>query len=94
MAVQWWQHGVCVECAKQTRFATSIFDDLMKVSSPRSVATQTCGNNELSLVIWKESLSMMIGRAVGWMEWSGAVSGVSGLGLGLGEGEGRGMGGE
>ena len=38
---------------------------------------------------------MMIGRAGGWMEWSGAVSGRGrgwGLGEGRGEGEGEGSG--
>ena len=30
MAVQWWQHGVCVVCAQQTRFANGIIDDLMR----------------------------------------------------------------
>ena len=35
---------------------------------------------------------MMIGRAVGWMEWSGLVKGRAGDGDGDGEGEGRGEG--
>ena len=33
---------------------------------------------------------MMIGRAGGWMEWSGAVKGRAGDGDGCWEGEGRG----
>ena len=36
---------------------------------------------------------MMIGRAVGWMEWSGLVKGRAGDGDGDWEGEGRGEGG-
>ena len=35
---------------------------------------------------------MMIGRAVGWMEWSGLVKGRAGDGDGDGDGEGRGEG--
>ena len=35
---------------------------------------------------------MMIGRAVGWMEWSGLVKGRAGDGDGDWEGEGRGEG--
>ena len=35
---------------------------------------------------------MMIGRAGGWMEWSGAVKGRAGDGDGDWEGEGRGEG--
>ena len=31
---------------------------------------------------------MMIGRAGGWMEWSGAVKGRAGVGVGLGFGMG------
>ena len=53
--------------------ANKIIDDSMRVSSPRLVAKQTCRNSALSLVICEEPLSMMIGRAGGWMEWSGAV---------------------
>ena len=40
MAVQWWQHGAFRACAKQTRFAKSVIDDSMRVSSPRLVAKQ------------------------------------------------------
>ena len=36
---------------------------------------------------------MMIGRAGGWMEWSGAVKGRAGGGDGDGDGRGRGEGG-
>ena len=35
---------------------------------------------------------MMIGRAGGWMEWSGAVKGRAGDGMGMGIGRGRGEG--
>ena len=35
---------------------------------------------------------MMIGRSVGWMEWSGLVKGRAGDGDGDWEGEGRGEG--
>ena len=43
-------------------------------------------------VFWRIALSMMIGRAVGWMEWSGLVKGRAGDGDGDWEGEGRGEG--
>ena len=33
---------------------------------------------------------MMIGRAGGWMEWSGAVKGRAGDGMGIGRGRGEG----
>ena len=36
------------------------------------------------------ALSMMIGRAGGWMEWSGAVKGRAGVGIGVWGWEGRG----
>ena len=39
---------------------------------------------------WRIALSMMIGRAAGWMEWSGLVKGRAGDGDGDWEGEGRG----
>ena len=42
------------------------------------------------LGIWDESLSMMIGRAGWWMEWSGLVKGRAGDGDGDGDGEGGG----
>ena len=35
---------------------------------------------------------MMIGRSVGWMEWSGLVKGRAGDGDGDGDGEGEGRG--
>ena len=41
-------------------------------------------------VFWRIALSMMIGRAVGWMEWNGLVKGRVGDGDG-GEGKGRGV---
>ena len=90
MAVVWWEHGVCVVCAKQRCFANKVIDGSMRVNSQRLVAKQTCRNNELSFVICEEPLSMMIGRAGGWMEWSGAVKGRAGDGDGDWEGEGRG----
>ena len=96
MAVQWWQHGVCVVCAKQTYFAKCIITDSMSVNPPRLVANQTCWNSWSSFVVCEGSLSLMVGRAVGWMEWIGAVkgwAGVGGGGLGRGKGEG-GWGGE
>ena len=73
MAVLWWEHGVCVVCTKQRCFANKIVVDSMRVSSPRLVAKQTCRNSALSFGFWEDPLSMMIGRAGGWMEWSGAV---------------------
>ena len=36
------------------------------------------------IVFCEESLSMMIGRAAGWMEWSGLVKGRAGGGKGRG----------
>ena len=90
MAVQWWQHGVCVVYTKQTFSQKQINDESIRVSPPRLVAKQTCRNSALSFVIWEESISMMIGLAGGWMEWSGAGKGRAGDGDGDGEGEWRG----
>ena len=92
MVLQWLQHDVCVVCTKQKCFANKIIVDSMRVSPPWLVAKQTCRNSALSLGIWEEPLSMMIGRAGGWMEWSGAVKGRAGDGDGDWEGEGRGEG--
>ena len=83
----------CMCCVyKASCFANKIIVDSMRVSLPRLVAKQTCRNRALSLGIWDESLSMMIGRAGGWVEWSGAVKVGLGLGLGLGFGLGLGLG--
>ena len=38
---------------------------------------------ESSLVVCEDPFSMMIGRAGGWMEWSGAVKGRAGVGVGV-----------
>ena len=93
MAVLWRGRGVCAVCTKQRRFANKIFVDPMRVNSPRLVTKRTCRNNALSFVIWEEPLSMMIDRAGGWMEWTGAVKGRTGAGgVGIGTGEGRGGG--
>ena len=93
MAVLWWEHGVCVVCTKQRCFANKIIVDSIRVSSPRLFAKHTCRNSALSSVFWEEPLSMMIGRAGGWMDWSGLVKGRAGDGDGDWEGEGRGEGG-
>ena len=79
----------CVSCAKRACFVKAFYRPFVGCDcSPRLVAKQTCRNSALSLGIWEESLSMMIGRAGGWMEWSGAVKGRAGDGDGDGEGEG------
>ena len=79
-----------VSCAERACFAKSYYRQFVGCDQPpRLVAKQTCWNNALSLGIWEDrSLSMMIGRAGGWMEWSGAVKGRAGDGDGEGEGRG------
>ena len=82
---------LCVSCAQQTCFVKAYYRPFVSCDCPpRLVAKQTCRNNALSLGIWDESLSMMIGRAGGWMEWTGLVKGRAGDGDGRGRGEGRG----
>ena len=74
---------LCVSCAKRPCFVKAYYRPFVRCDcSPRLVANQTRRNSELSLGIWEESLSMMIGRAGGWMEWSGAVKGRAGIGDG------------
>ena len=67
--------------------ANKIIIDSMRVSSPRLVAKQTCWNIAIFWGIWEEPLSMMIGRAGGWMEWTGLVKGKAGDGDGDWEGK-------
>ena len=84
---------VYVLCIRGTRVSQqNITDDSARVNSPRLVATQTRCNNALPSVIWEESLSMVIGRARGLMEWSGAVKGRAGVGVGVSGGGGEGGG--
>ena len=67
---------LCVSYTKRTCFVKAYYRPFVCCDcSPRLVAKQTCRNAALSLGVCDESLSMMIGRAGGWMEWSGLVKG-------------------
>ena len=73
MAVQWWQHGVCVVCTKQRCFANKIIVDSMRVSPPWLVAKQACRNYALSMGILEDRPldDDRSGGRVDGMEWFG-----------------------
>ena len=94
MAVQWWQHGVCVVCAKQTRFANKKDYRRFDEGQFTKVGCKTNMLKQCIIVCYLGRTALDDDRSVGrvdGMEWCGLGSG-SGLGLrfGFGEWEGRG----
>ena len=94
MAVQWWQHGVCVVCAKQTRFAATNYRRFDEGQFTK-VGCNTNMSKQYMIVGYLGSIALdddRLGGRLAGIEWCGEGKGSGwGWGWGWGLGGARGM---